>query len=38
MNADDFVEMLFRKTAGSKEMNDLVRRIYEENAQCYSYI
>ncbi|STX37963.1 hypothetical protein [Legionella feeleii] len=30
MNAADFVEMLFRKTAQSKEMNNLIHTIYEE--------
>lgn len=30
MNAADFVEMLFRKTSESKEMNDLIHVIYEE--------
>ncbi|WP_412754458.1 hypothetical protein [Legionella donaldsonii] len=30
MNAADFVEMLFRKTAESKEMNNLIHTIYQE--------
>lgn len=29
MNADDFVNMLFRKTANSKEMNTLIHQIYQ---------